>query len=118
MFIIIILLYIYYYTLLTCWTFYIIDGAHNPNNRDEQIHSSNASYYYYYYYAPWPASKMVLSTYAKQRILGLSEQGHKAPTIARLLREEGIKVSRVAVYKFLKKYRTTKTILGSRSPCS
>ena len=116
---IIILLYIYYYTLLTCWTFYIIDGAHNPNNRDEQIHSSNAFYYYYYYYyAPWPAWKMVLSTYAKQRMLGLSEQGHKAQTIARLLREEGIKVSRVAVYKFLKKYRTTKTILGSRSPCS
>ena len=56
---------------------------------------------------------MVLSTYAKQRILGLSEQGHKAPTIARLLREEGIKISRVAVYKFLKKYRTTKTIRRS-----
>ena len=55
---------------------------------------------------------MVLSTYAKQRILGLSEQGHKAPTIARLLREEGIKISRVAVYKFLKKYRTEITAMA------
>ena len=55
---------------------------------------------------------MVMSTYAKQRVLSLSEH-YKSPTIARLLREEGIKVSRVAVYKFLKRFWTTKTIRRS-----
>lgn len=54
--------------------------------------------------------KMVLSTYAKQRIISLHEQGLKSPTIAKLLKQEGVSVSRIGVYKFLKTYKLTKTI--------
>ena len=52
----------------------------------------------------------MLSTYAKQRIITLHEQGYKSPTISKQLKEENIRVSRVAVYKFLKTYKATKTI--------
>ena len=53
---------------------------------------------------------MVLSTYAKQRVIFYHQRGYKAPTIAQLLREEGIIVTRVGVYKFLIRYRDTGTL--------
>ena len=37
---------------------------------------------------------MVFSCYKKQRIIFFHSQGHKAPTIAKLLEEEGLKASR------------------------
>ena len=42
-------------------------------------------------------SVMVLSTYAKQRIITLHGQGYRSPTITKLLKEEGLRASRVAV---------------------
>ena len=36
--------------------------------------------------------------------------GHNAPSIKRLLEEEGITVSRVAIWKFLSKFKKTDTI--------
>ena len=53
---------------------------------------------------------MVLSTYAKQRVIALREQGFKAPTIANKLREEGTYVTRVGIHKFLRVYEATHTI--------
>lgn len=53
---------------------------------------------------------MVLSTYAKQRILTLHGQGYRSPSIAKLLKEEGLRASRVAVYKFLRRYQSARTI--------
>lgn len=50
---------------------------------------------------------MVYSTYQRQRILYHYLQGHKAPTITKLLAEEGCKSSRVGVAKFLEKFRET-----------
>ena len=43
-------------------------------------------------------------------------QGHKAPTICRLLQEEYLGASRVGIDKFLKKFRETATI--ARTPGS
>ena len=53
---------------------------------------------------------MVYSTYKLQRILYYYFQGYKAPTIAKLLREEKLKASRVGIAKFLKKYTETGSI--------
>ena len=53
---------------------------------------------------------MVYSTYKQQRILFHYLQGHKAPTICRLLQEEHLGASRVGIDKFLKKFRETGTI--------
>ena len=53
---------------------------------------------------------MVLLSYVKQRIVALRDEGHKAPTIAMKLREEGTHVSRVGVHKFLRVYKKTHTI--------
>ena len=63
--------------------------------------------------------KMVYSTYKRQRILHHYFGGHKAPTIAKLLREEGLKASRVEIIKFLTKFQETGFIvrrLGSGRP--
>ena len=55
--------------------------------------------------------KMVYSHYKKMRILYLTQEGHKPPTIAKILEEEeGMKCSRSGIAKFLKKYRETRTI--------
>ena len=46
-------------------------------------------------------------------------EGHKAPTIARLLREEGVKISCVGISKFLTKFEETGSIgrsIGSGRP--
>ena len=62
---------------------------------------------------------MVYSSYVKQRILFYHQQGHKAPTIARLLSEERVSCTRVGVAYFLKKFLQTGTIsrrLGSGRP--
>ena len=53
---------------------------------------------------------MVYSTYKQQRILFHYLQGHKVPTICRLLQEEHLGASRVGIDKFLKKFRETGTI--------
>ncbi len=53
---------------------------------------------------------MVYSSYTKQRILFFHEQGYKAPTIAKLLREERVRCTRVGVAYFLKKFAETGTI--------
>ena len=62
---------------------------------------------------------MVYSTYKKQRILYLYAQGHKPPTIKKLLEQEKLKCSRVGIYKFLKTYHATGSIgrrVGSGRP--
>ena len=48
--------------------------------------------------------------YAKQRILVYHFAGTKSPTISMLLKQEGINVSRVGVWKFLRKYKRTGAI--------
>ena len=53
---------------------------------------------------------MVYSTYTRQRILHHYLEGHKAPTIARLFREEGVKASRVEISKFLAKLKENGSI--------
>ena len=54
---------------------------------------------------------MVLTSYQKQRILFYRSKGLKPPTIARLLlEEENVRVSRIAVYKFICKYGETALI--------
>lgn len=53
---------------------------------------------------------MVLSEHASQRILVHYFAGHKAPSIKKLLAAEGVSVSRVAIWKFLAKYKRTGTI--------
>ena len=54
---------------------------------------------------------MVFSVYKKQRILYFHLQGYKAPTIAKLLQEDGMSASsRRGIAKFLKCYRETGTI--------
>ena len=52
---------------------------------------------------------MVYSTYKRQCIVRYMYhlQGYKAPTIAKLLVEDGCKASRVGIAKFLEKYRET-----------
>ena len=59
---------------------------------------------------------MVYSTYKRQRILHHYFEGHHAPTIAKLLREEGLKATRVGIAKFLTKFQETGSI--GRSPGS
>ena len=49
----------------------------------------------------------MLSTYVKLRILILHSEGNQAPTIHKLLRKEGINISRVTVWKFLLHYKGT-----------
>lgn len=53
---------------------------------------------------------MVLSLYAKKRILIHRSNGHKAPTIHRLMKEEGISISIVGIWKFLDRYSRTRSI--------
>ena len=48
------------------------------------------------------------SVYKRQRNLHYEHKGHKAPTICRLLRAEGMRVSHVGVHKFLQKYKETR----------
>lgn len=50
---------------------------------------------------------MVFSSYAKKRILYHHAQGHSAPTIAKLLKDEGIVASRRGVYSFLLRAQET-----------
>lgn len=49
----------------------------------------------------------MLSTYVKLRILAHHAMGNQAPTIEKLLREEGINVTRQSVWKFLHLYKRT-----------
>ena len=49
--------------------------------------------------------------YTKQQMLYFYFQGLRAPTISRLLENEGIMVSRRGVAKFLKRYLATGTIV-------
>ena len=44
------------------------------------------------------------SEYKRQRIVSLWHDGRKAPTIARILAQEGLPASRQGMQKFLKKY--------------
>lgn len=54
---------------------------------------------------------MVLSLYAKQRILVYYSEGYRPPTIERLLKEkDDISVTRVAIWKFLRRYKETRSI--------
>ena len=52
---------------------------------------------------------MIFSNYTKQRIVYLSAR-HKAPTISKLLKEEGIQASRRGILKFIKRYEASGTI--------
>lgn len=53
---------------------------------------------------------MVLTDYAKQRILVHFNNGYKAPTIYKLCIQEGIFVSRVNIWRFLCSYVETGSI--------
>ena len=53
---------------------------------------------------------MVYSTYKKQRIIQLSQMGHKAPTICKLLQIENLTCTRKCVHAFLKRYALSQTI--------
>ena len=44
------------------------------------------------------------------RILYLSQEDHRPPTIAKILQEEGMSASRKGIANFLKRYRSTGTI--------
>ena len=53
---------------------------------------------------------MVYTSYVKLRILHHHFQGHRPYTIARVLEEEGVKVSRFGVHKFVQHYNETGSI--------
>ena len=53
---------------------------------------------------------MVYSQYKKMRILYLSQEGYKPPTIASILDKEGMRSSRRGIAKFLKRYSAIGTI--------
>lgn len=53
---------------------------------------------------------MYFTTYQKQRILYFYYQGWKAPTIAKLLKQEGLSGSRRGIDKFLKRFLETGSI--------
>ena len=53
---------------------------------------------------------MYFTTYQKQRILYFYYQGWKAPTIAKLLKQEGLSASRRGIDKFLKRFLETGSI--------
>ena len=59
---------------------------------------------------------MVYTSYLKQRILYHYLRGNRAPTIARLLKEESLNASRVGIAFFLKKFEETRCI--TRTPGS
>ena len=62
---------------------------------------------------------MTYSKYKQQRIVYFHFQGKKPPEIEKLLAKEGMKASRVGIYKFLKKYKETGTVqrqIGSGRP--
>ena len=61
---------------------------------------------------------MVFSAYKIQRILYFHLQGYKAPTIAKLLQEEGMSASSGrGIAKFLKHYREIGTIARRPGSC-
>jgi len=47
---------------------------------------------------------MVLTVCKKQRLLAHYQSGNAAPTIKKLLEAEGLRVSRVNIWRFLKQY--------------
>ena len=55
------------------------------------------------------SSNEMYSTYKRQIVYYFNE-GHKAPTILRLLRAEGLSASRRGIHKFLTKYLQTGSI--------
>ena len=55
-------------------------------------------------------SGMVYSEYTKQRILSYSFQGQKAASIVLKLKVEGVFISRVGTWKFIKRYQLNGTI--------
>ena len=59
---------------------------------------------------------MVFNSYEKQRIVYYYQRGYRPPTIAKLLRQENLKVSRVGVAKFLERFVETRSL--SRKPAS
>ena len=63
--------------------------------------------------------KMTFPEYVKQRILALSRDGLRPPTIARILAQKGVKASRQGIDKFLLRYeedRSTSRRKGSGRP--
>jgi len=64
---------------------------------------------------------MVYNTYKKRRIIHFHQLGHKPPTIAKLLKEENLKVSRVGVAKCIARFLETGSLSrkeGSGRPSS
>ena len=55
-------------------------------------------------------------SYGKQRVIFYYEKGYKAPKIADLLVKEGIRITRVSVYRFLLKYEETGSIRRRDGP--
>ena len=52
----------------------------------------------------------MLSAYAKVRILILYWNGYRAPKIEKLLKEEGIRISRVSIWKFISRFNETGSV--------
>ena len=59
------------------------------------------------------SSNEMYSTYKCQRIVYYFNQGHKAPTISRLLRAEGLSASRRGIHK----YKVSPDWINSKAPC-
>ena len=53
---------------------------------------------------------MVYSDYVKLRILFYYRKGHKAPTIYKRLRSEGLECTRESIHRFLKRYEIYRSI--------
>ena len=63
--------------------------------------------------------KMVYSSYKQQRILYFANLGNRSTAITQLLRKEGLNVCRSGVWRFLKKYEETGSVVrrpGSGRP--
>ena len=52
----------------------------------------------------------MLLAYAKVRILILYWNGYRAPKIEKLLKEEGIRISRVSIWKFISRFKETGSV--------
>lgn len=52
----------------------------------------------------------MLSTYAKMRILALYSAGNRPPKIQKILKEESIVISRVSIWKFIRRYERSGTL--------
>ena len=78
---------------------------HRPNPTRENSGSAfDPSYGHFFSTCEIETVESWCSAHVKQRIVFFRAKGYKAPTIAKLLRREGIRSSRVGISKFLRKF--------------